>query len=250
MSGSKRYIATAALLLTLLAGCGGNTPDEGDDIGHYTAVKEIALSYGAQAGLHWKSTQITKYLEIHAEELDKVFNFNALLMKHNVLPPVVAQYGKTYAIEDDNTVRISDKELKMLKPARFVSVAPSWRDYIHIQYGAPEQPPEKLLPRTAQEEAIWREAIQIGWELGIEQANAIFQNALSTLSQDFEGIVLYHTLHIQNMISAPYTETTNLGITGDTNGLRLNDKIITIERPSVLNPQTQQWHPILYDERA
>lgn len=246
MSGLKRYIATATMMILLLSGC-DPIPDEGTNT---KAVREIALAYGAQSGLHWKSKQITAYLNAHSDELDKIFNFNSLLMKHNVLPPVVAQYGKTYSLENDSSVRISDKELKMVKPARFVTVAPSWRDYIHIEYAAPDDPPESLLPETAKEEAIWREAIELGWELGVDQANAIFQNALSQLSLDFEGMILYHVLHIQNMISAPYTETTNLGVTGDNQGLRLNDKIITIEKPSVLNPQTQQWHPILYDEKA
>jgi|AntRauTorckE5430_2_1112549.scaffolds.fasta_scaffold00008_15 defect-in-organelle-trafficking protein DotC len=246
MSRSIRYIAATAISLVFLTGC-DPTPDDGDR-GHYEAVREIALTYGAQSGLHWKAQQITAYLDLHSDELDKIFNFNALLMKHNVLPPVVAQYGKTYQIENDHTVRISDKELKMLKPARFVSVAPNWRDYIFIQYAAPEEPPENLLPSNGYEESLWREAIEIGWSVGVEQANAIFQNSLSILSQDFEGMVLYQILHAQNMISAPYTETTNLGVTGNTEGLRLNDKIITIEKPSVLNPQTQQWHPILYDE--
>ena len=246
MSGHLRYIVAVTMSLALLTGC-YETIEEG---GSNNTTKEVALAYGAQSGLHWKSVQIAQYLESHSDQLDRIFNFNALLMEHNVIPPVVAQYGKTYSIENDNTVRISDKEIKMIRAARFVSVAPSWRDYIHISYPEPPDPPSSVLPETAQEEAMWRENVQIGWEQGVEQANAIFQNALSLLSQDFEGMILYHILHVQNMISAPYTETTNLGITGNTEGLRLNDKIITIVSPSVLNPQTQQWHPILYDEKA
>lgn len=234
--------------MLLLTGC-NVSPDESEP-SHYKAVQEIALSYGAQSGLHWKSLQIAEYLDAHGDELDKIFNFNALLMKHNVLPPVVAEYGKTYSVENNVTVRISDKEIKMIKDARFVSIAPTWRDYIYIHYNKPEDPPQSLMPTNSYEEAIWREAVSTGWEVGVEQASAIFQDALSHLSQDFEGIVLYHVLHAQNMISAPYTETANLGVTGNTEGLRLNDKIITIERPSVLNPHTQQWHPILYDEKA
>lgn len=239
---------SAALALILLAGC-DPTPDDGDS-GHRKAIKEVALAYGAQAGLNWKSTQIVQYLDKHADKLDQVFNFNALLMRHNILPPVVAEYGKTYSIENDSTIRLSDKEIKMLKPARFVSVAPSWRDYIYIVYAEPETPPEGLLPENPAEQEIWQEALLAGWEHGTEQAAAIFDDALSRLKQDFEGIVLYHSMHIQNMISAPYTETTNLGVTGDNQGLRLNDKIIRIEHPSVLNPQTNQWHPILYDENV
>lgn len=248
MLGKIKYISGAIIAIALLSGC-DPTPDDGDS-GHQKAMKEIALSYGAQSGLNWKSNEIVKYLEIHADQLDQVFNFNALLMRHNILPPVVGKYGKTYSVEDSETVRISDQELKMLKPARFVSVAPNWRDYIYIIYAAPESPPESLLPTNDLEVQIWKDALNAGWQSGVEQASAIFQDALSRLSQDFEGMVLYHSLHIQNMISAPYAETTNLGITGDNQGLRLNDKIIKIVNPSVLNAHTHQWNPILYDENS
>lgn len=243
-----QHLSCTAIALFLLYGCGSDV--ENGDAAHYKAVQEIALAYGAQSGLHWKSTQILNYLNHNGDHLDKVFNFNALLMPHNILPPVVAQYGKSYSIENDSMVRLSDKELKMVYPARFVSMAPTWRDYLYIQFEGPEEPPENLLPHTSYEEKIWREAVLIGWEMGVEQASAIFQDALSRLNQDFNGMILYHILHVQNMISAPYTETTNLGITGDTDGLRFNDKIIKIERPSVLNPQTNQWHPILYDDKV
>jgi defect-in-organelle-trafficking protein DotC len=248
MLGKLKYISGAIAALALLTGC-DPTPDDGDS-GHQKAMKEIALSYGAQAGLNWKSNEIVKYLEKHSEQLDQVFNFNALLMRHNILPPVVARYGKTYSIENNDTVRISDQELKMLKAARFVSVAPNWRDYIYIVYSEPESPPETLLPSNELEQQIWKEALHTGWQSGVDQASSIFQDALSRLSQEFEGMVLYHTLHIQNMISAPYAETTNLGITGNNQGLRLNDKVIKIVNPSVLNAQTNQWNPILYDENS
>ncbi len=243
-----KYISAATIAIVFLTGC-DPTPDEGDS-GHQKAMKEVALAYGAQSGLSWKSSEISNYLDAHSEQLDQVFNFNALLMPHNILVPVIAKYGKTYSVEDNNTVRISDQEIKMLKAARFVSVAPNWRDYIYIVYGQPESPPESLLPRNEVEELIWKEGLLTGWQLGVEQSAAIFQDALSRLSQDFEGMVLYHSLHIQNIVSAPYAETTNLGVTGNNQGLRLNDKIIKIINPSVLNAQTNQWNPILYDENS
>ena len=248
MLRNLRYISSAVFALFVLSGC-DPTPDDGD-AGHIEAMREIALSYGAQSGLNWKSTETADYLDAHATELDKVFNFNALLMRNNVLPPVVAQYGKTYTVESDSSVRISDKEIKMVRPARFVSVAPTWRDYIYLVYQKPEEPPQSLLPTNDYEHEIWKQSLLAGWTVGVEQASAIFQDSLSRLSHDFEGMVLYRKLHIQNMISAPYTETTNLGVTGDNQGLRLNDKIIKIQCPSVLNPQTNQWHPILYDSNS
>ena len=238
-----RNVLACAIGMTLITGC-DPTPDEGD-ASHYRAMREVAVAYGAQSGLHWKSQQIQKYLDKHSIELDKVFNFNALMMKHNVLPPVVARYGKSYTVEKNDMVRLSDHEILMVKDARFVTTAPMWRDYIYKSFAKPEEPPKGLLPSNQEELEIWKQAAEEGWNNGVEQASIIFQDSLSRLSKDFEGMILYQELHLQNMISAPYTETTNLGVTGDNQGIRLNDKIIKITRPSVLNTQTNQWQPIL-----
>lgn len=223
---------------------------EDSESGRKKAIYEVGLTYGAQSGLHWKMANISSYLDQEAQKLDQIYNFNFLLMKHNVLPPVVANYGKTYTIESDDTVRLSDYEIKMVKPARFVSVAPSWRNYIYLSYPKPEAPPERLLPQDPDESEIWVEATRKGWEQGVSQAASIFQTGLSRLNQDFQGMVLYKQMYLQNMISAPYTETTNLGVTGDSSGLRLNDKIIKITRPSLLNPQTNQWYPIILQKSS
>lgn len=247
MLAKARIITIATLAGALLSGCAsGSAPDE--DAGHHRAMQEIAMTYGAQSGLHWKSQKIAHYLDQHAFELDKVYNFNALLMRHNVMPPVVTQLGKTYTVESADTVHLSDKEYILTQAARFVSVAPSWREYIYLAYAQPDDPPTSILPQSNYEKEIWKKYVQIGWESGIAQAEAIFQDSLSKLNHDYEGMILYHVLHIQNMISAPYVETTNLGITGNSQSLRLNDKVIKIQNPSVLNPMTNQWQPILVDQ--
>lgn len=246
MLNTFRHRIVLPVALLILYGC-SDSVDDGND-SHYRAMQQMAITYGSQSGFHWKSNQISSYLNDHSSELDQVFNFNALLMQHNILPPVVAEYGKTYSIESNDTVRITDKEIRMVAPARFVSVAPSWRDYIVLHAHEPEDPPASLMPLTDYELVLWKEYLQIGWDAGVDQAVTDFENKLAELNRDFQGMILYHILHIQNMISAPYTETTNLGITGDSHGLRLNDKIIHIEKPSLLNPLTNQWHPILYDK--
>ena len=49
---------------------------------------------------------------------------------------------------------------------------------------------------------------------------------------------------------SPQMIAVNLGVTGDSSGLRLNDKIIKITRPSLLNPQTNQWYPIILQKSS
>ena len=61
-----KYISGAIAAVALLSGC-DPTPDDGDS-GHQKAMKEIALSYGAQAWLNWKSNEVVIYLEKHSED--------------------------------------------------------------------------------------------------------------------------------------------------------------------------------------
>lgn len=241
-----RPILLVSAFTSLLSGC--QLHGEDGETGRRKAMYEIALSYGAQSGLHWKSKSIASYLDSQSQKLDQIYNFNALLLPHNILPPVVNAYGKSYTIQSSDTIRLADQEIQMVKPATFVSVAPSWRDYIYIAYAEPQSPPEGILPQDPEESELWKQASREGWDIGVEQAASIFQDALSRLNRDFQGMVLFQELHIQNMISAPYTETTELGVTGNQNALRLNDKIIKITRPSVLNTVTNQWHPIIISE--
>ncbi len=243
-----RPLVIVSAALGLLSGC--QLRGEDGESGRKKAMQEIALSYGAQSGLHWKSKSIAAYLDQQSQKLDQVYNFNALLLPHNILPPVVASYGKSYTIQQSDLVRVTDQEINMVAPARFVSVAPSWRDYIYLAYVEPDEPPEAILPQDPEESEIWQKASRQGWDNGVEQASAIFQDALSRLNKDFQGMVLFQELHLQNMISAPYAEVMDLGITGDSSALRLNDKIIKITRPSVLNPLTNQWHPIIINESS
>lgn len=209
------------------------------------AVKETALTLGAQSGLAHRSKEINNTLQTERTELRNIFNFGALMLEHGIQPPVLISAENTLNYESPDVLRISDKTYKIVKQAQFVTVPATWQTYLWMQYKQPEIPHKTLLPRNDEEELIWQEYIAIGWKNGIRQANSIFQTNLARIKRDYNGMLLYRELLAKNMISKPYVAKTELGVTGDGNTMNINDQVLRITAASQLNTDTKEWRPIL-----
>src|SRR5262245_36974647 len=98
------------------------------------AIQNTALSVGAQGGLAWRAHQINERLNKEAAYLDRIFNFNSLLLKNSVLPPVLAEGRTALNLADPYTIRLADRIYKIVSPPRFVTAAPNWRDYLWLNY--------------------------------------------------------------------------------------------------------------------
>jgi defect-in-organelle-trafficking protein DotC len=237
-------IISSILLLTVA--CSSNKEQETTK--HTAAIRNkgvlsAAFTYGAQSGLAWQASNINKICDQHAKELSQVYNFNSLLMENSLLPPVLAEVKNSLRVSN-NTMRLADKTVEILAPARFVSTPPSWRDYIHMNYTYPDKPNTTLLPRSEIERQMWDEEIQKGWNAGVAQANNILLQSLGKLNRDFAGIALYHALHSQKMISSPKTAKAKMGITGNKQRMRINDQIIRITSHADLQPhKSEEWSP-------
>jgi defect in organelle trafficking protein DotC len=210
-----------------------------------TALKEAALTLGAQSGLAYRAKEINTSSQKQAIYLRNVFNFGALMLAHGVQPPVLIQANNTMNFANPNALRISDRTYTISKQAQFVTTPLNWRNYLWMTFQKPELPDKTLLPKNAQEEKIWKKYVAIGWENGIAQANSIFKANMARLKRDYSGMLLYKDLLARNMISKPYVATTNLGITGDANTININDKILRITATPQLQTDSKNWKPIL-----
>lgn len=205
------------------------------------ALKEMALSVSAQSGLAWRAKQLNHELEQHAKTLDRVFNFHAMLLDHNVLCPVLQEGRDTFNIADPNTIRIADRTYQIIKQAEFVSAPPSWRDYLWLEYNTPDTPVNSLLPKDPQERRLWKQYVSQGWTLGVKQAEDIFNENIAKLKQDYNGMILYRKLLAQGMVSPPYVGKTDLGVTGNPHELRVHDQVLRITALPNLQPNSKNW---------
>jgi len=209
------------------------------------AIKEAALSTGAQAGLAYRAKQINAMLDQKASYLDYTFNFNQLLMDHNVLPPVLVEGDNSLNLDNDTTIRIADRTYQIISQARFVTTPPTWRDYLVSTYTKPEAPDNSLLPENAKERDAWKNFSEQGWKQGIQQAEDMYDQNLSRLKRDYAGMIRYKFLLAQHMVSAPYVSRTDMGITGGGSDMRVNDQILRITELPSLQANSKTWKPII-----
>lgn len=211
------------------------------------ALRETATTLGARGALAWRSVHIDAALEEESSNLDHVFDFNQLLLKHNVLPPVIAESSGDLNLTNDDTIRMSDRSYQIIRPARFVTTPPTWRNYLWLNFMRPDSPDTTLLPKNQAEAQIWNFYLKKGWQDGLQQANDIFSANLSRLKRDYTGMILYRKLLSQGIITSPTISKADLGVTGNANAIRVNDEIMRITAHSELQPDSQKWSPVLTD---
>ncbi len=215
----------------------------------YQALQEISLSLGAQSGLAWQAKNIDKQLQGQTATLNKIYNFNALILDNNILPPVLIEGRNILNLADQNTIRIADRRYKILHQARFVTTAPDWHQYLWMDYTKPEKPARTLLPQNLHEQQIWDYYVLIGWYEGIKQADNIFSNNVARLKEDFNGMILYRKLLAQNMVSPPYVAKTDLGVTGDQSEINIDDQVLRIAALPQLNPNSANWRAVVAESK-
>lgn len=209
------------------------------------SLQDSAMSIGAQGGLSWASEHINVKLQTDRKYLDSIFNFYALVLEHGVMPPVLEAGDNSLNLADPNTIRVADRTYRIVKQARFATTPPTWREYIWLNYSKPQLPDRTLLPKSAEEQKIWRDSIKMGWEKGIQQAYNIFQQNLASLKRDYQGMLLYRKLLSEKMISAPFVARTELGVTGDGTDMRINDQVLRIVEHPKLQTNSKHWQAIV-----
>lgn len=206
-------------------------------------LRQAALTVGAQGALANRSQTLNGVFKNQASYLDQIFNFNLMMLSHNVLPPVMTEGDNTLNLQDPNTIRIADRTYSIVSQARFVTAPPTWRDYLWMSYKKPDVPDKTLLPKNAAEVAEWKIYVQKGWDEGTTQANNIFEDNLNRLTRDYIGMALYRSLYNQKMISAPFVAKADLGITGGGDNLTINDSVLRITALPQLNNESKAWTP-------
>lgn len=212
---------------------------------HSQALQDIAMSVGAQAGLAWRSEHINHVLTKNSSQLDRIFNFNLILLDHNVIPPVLVQGNNSLNLTDGQTLRIDDRTYQIISQAHFTTAPPQWRNYLWMDYQHPELPLPAFLPKTPEERLVWKKYATLGWQDGINQANAIFNDNLARLTRDYTGMALYRNLLLKGMVSKPFVAHTDLGVTGDNSDLHINDQILRITSFPKLQVNPSRWKSIV-----
>lgn len=179
------------------------------------AVREVAERIGFQEGYIWRYRQIDRLLKSRELALDSIFDFGPFLLEDGkVVPPVIASADAFMEIKSPDEMVSTGKTYKILKPAKFVTVKPSWRDYLVVPEGAvkTEKIHPSTLPQNGKEREAWIEAVDEQWLNGIEYADKMFQTGVNKLLVDLRGLIQYKVLADRGYISMPRIAKGHLAI--------------------------------------
>ncbi len=243
------------ILAALLVGCSGKIVTEKPNINAVTesiakenlrknTIKQVAREYGTQSGLAWQARSLNMMLNRYEYKLNTIFNFNFLILGSEVLPPILVEGSCRFEHADEDTIVTSDRVYRIIQMPKLITVSPTWKQYLVINIQKPETPNRSLLPKTTEEKVIWNEAVRKGWFEGMEQANQIFELNLNKLLRDFNGMVLYHKLLVQNIVTPPYLSEAENGIVGGDNELRINERLLRISTTAKFNFNGESWKPV------
>lgn len=201
-----------------------------------SAIKEAAHMVAMQTAIQWRYNQLLDAVYEHSAIMDTAFNFGPLMMTQGsalIMPPVLTRAGASMRIEDGSTATAASTSFELLQNAQYIPVAPNWRTYLMAEgFPAPEQPNPAVLPKNSEERAIWREAVREAWAQGLEEADELFMDNLSRMVRDYRGIMLYHLLTAQHLLTRVQTSQADLGMRATDNRLSIGQQVYRITSPS------------------
>lgn len=211
------------------------------------AIREAAETLGIQKAIRWRYEQINAVLEKRSDHLDKLFDFRPLLMQDDkLLPPVITEANDVFSLNSLDEATASQTTFELKSDARIVTAPPSWRDYLIHHFGVNDQLHAALQPKDAVERVIWLEGVRRGWEIGTKQADSLFEANLNRLVRDFRGIVRFHMLAEQRVVSMPTFAEGDLGIRVNGKHLDVGQRIFRITDHSKFNP-SGDWKVMDFD---
>lgn len=195
------------------------------------ALREAALPLGSHKGLADRSAELLAALDERATRLDTMYRFGALITRNGVLPPVITEARDAVEATSDQ-IRRADAMYKIAVPARFVTIAPSWRDYLFVGLRIKAQvdslPFPSMLPKTAAERRYWKEEVELGYAQGRALADQILETNLARLNRDYTGMLRYSELLNRGMVSEPQVAVAPRIVSGDRNHIDVGDTLYRV----------------------
>ena len=223
----------------------GTVSDTLSDDMRRNAMRTAAVGYAARAGLARRGWEIARVLERYAPQLARIFRFRDLMIRKAgflVQPPVLVETRQAFRLDRSrNRAASAGRHLKIVAAGRILSGLPDWRDFLVRQWAGPETPAAVLFPRDAAERQLWRAWLEKGWKEGTDLADTIFLDDLDRLTGVFEGIVLWHRLNGQRMVSAPVLSLERSPVSGGGNVMRIDESLMSIAARASLVARPDLW---------
>ena len=209
----------------------------------YRALREEALKQGAQHALAERYKLINESLNsTYAAQLDRTYSFAPFIVE-NVLIPGVVQAENRFIKNGGTAITTIQASYTIDEPAKFVSVYPTWRNYLLHEYLPPRPPRQAMLPKDETERVIWKDAVEEGWSLGLRQAEDIFSDGLAELEKAMVTRQNYRNLEVLGMIEPFKINATENGVTFNGKTMNAGETLLEISMPTRFKG-VDSWSPV------
>lgn len=206
-------------------------------------LTEGGRTAGFRGGMISRAHALAAQLDQKADRLSRIFQFATLIDPNGTLPPVIVEAKDVAAFSPDQ-IRTADHVYKIQRNERFVSVPPTWRDYLYTGLpikGKVELPTLEARPKDSREEALWRDAVKAGWGDGEKQADAVLDANFNRLTRDYSGMLLYASLRQQGIVSGTRVAELAQTVTGDQRQLIVGDKLRRVTEKAQFVVDPRKW---------
>ena len=208
-------------------------------------LTDAGKTVGFRGGMTARARVLVAALDGRAAALDPVVQFAPLINRDGTIPPVIVEARDLSAFAPDQ-VRTASRVYKIVKEEHFVSVPPTWRDYLLVGLpvrGAVELPVMETRPQDDKEQGIWKAAVNAGWIDGQHQADAILAANFNRLARDYTGMLRYSTLLQAGMITPAHVAESRQTVTGNTTQLMLGDTLRRLTSHATFETDPLHWEP-------
>lgn len=201
------------------------------------AIREAAQLVTFQTAIAWRYKQLVAATEGHGAIMDTAFDFSPLVMTQGdalIMPPLLTRAGASMRIENSGSATAAETTYELLEPARYIATVPNWREFLMVDgFPEPEKPNPAVLPKNDEERAIWRAAVREAWSQGLAEADQLYADNVARMVRNYRGVMLYHLLTAQHLLSRVATASADLGMHTSDNKLNIGQKVYRITAPSM-----------------
>ncbi|EJF0241873.1 type IV secretory system conjugative DNA transfer family protein [Salmonella enterica subsp. enterica serovar Liverpool] len=207
-------------------------------------LTEAGKTLGFRGGKAQRSWELTQALMARDSTLSALFDFRPLISPEGWLPPVVDEAQDVAHITPDQ-IRTSSRVWSIIRPERFVSNPPGWRDWLLKGLATTATPGTegRVVPEDSAQRDVWETALRQGWKEGRENADMTLEANMNRLTRDYRGMMLYALLWRQGMITRPEVAEQMQTVTGTGQKMITGDRVRRLKTHAAFELQKSRWRP-------
>ncbi|EJJ7910312.1 type IV secretory system conjugative DNA transfer family protein [Salmonella enterica] len=228
-----------------------NEKPEGISETRWKMLTDAGRTLGFRGGKARRSWELIQALNSRESTLNALYDFRPLISPEGWLPPVIDEAQDVAHITPDQ-IRTSSHIWTIIRPERFVSNPPGWRDWLLKGLSTTATPGTEgsVVPEDRTQRKVWEMALRQGWQEGRQNADLTLEANQKRLTRDFRGMMLYSLLWRQGMITRPDVTDQLQTITGNGQKLVTGDRVRRLKNHAEFNLQKSHWRPLITTERT